>query len=187
MQKLFSQDRAHFLNSQITTSRLVLEPVMAEHAVIFFEKMSDPQIYEWISAKPPPSLEALQTSWKKRESRLSPDQTSAWLNWAIKRTEDGAYVGRLDADINLENVATNIGFVFFPNSWGNGFATESLQAVCKHLEKNGISKIFATVTKGNSASCRVLEKSGFLQHREIPQGDTIRGVVFDEIEYLRSV
>ncbi len=186
MQELFSSDRAKLLNSQIVSSRLVFEPVTGEHAEIFFEKLSDPLIYEWISSKPPPSLEALQSSWKKRENRLSPDQTTAWLNWVIRRVDDGSYVGRIDADISKENVATNIGYVFFPIAWGKGYATEALQAVCEHLGMNGITKILATVTKGNLASYRVLEKAGFKILREIPQGDTIRGVVFDEIEYVRS-
>lgn len=187
MQKKFSPERAKLLNSQIKSPRLILEPVTGAHAKIFFEKMSDPLIYEWISSKAPPSLEALESSWKKRETRLSPEQTTAWLNWAIKRSDDGTYVGRLDADINCENIATNIGYVFFPNAWGQGYATESVQAVCTHLEMNDIKRIFATVTKGNLASYRVLEKSGFLVHREIPHGDTIRGVTYDEIEYLRSI
>ena len=42
----------------------------------------------------------------------------------------------------------------------------------------------ATVTLGNEASYRVLEKSGFIRTRIIPENDTIRGVKHDEVEYL---
>ena len=42
----------------------------------------------------------------------------------------------------------------------------------------------ATVTLGNEASCRVLEKSEFTRTRIIPQNDTIRGVKHDDVEYI---
>lgn len=187
MKELFPQMHAYNLNSQIASPRLILEPINANHADYFFKEMSDPLIYEWISSKPPPSLDLLRSSWLKRESRLSPEHDVAWLNWAIKRLGDNVYVGRIDAEVNIENIATNIGYIFFPSSWGNGYATESVLAVCNHLEKNDVIKIFATVTKGNKSSCRVLEKTGFVVNRVIPDGDTIHGVKYDEIEYLRTI
>lgn len=175
---------AKLLNSPLATDRLTLEPISGKHAVHFFPLMQNMAIYKWISFLPPKSIDQLQAWWQQRESRLSPDGKEAWLNWAVKRKSDGAYVGKLDAEINREFIASNIGYIFFPEYWGNGFASEAVTSVVQHFSENNIIKIFATVTAGNNASCRVLEKSGFFQTRVIPDNDTIRGVKFDDVEYI---
>jgi RimJ/RimL family protein N-acetyltransferase len=146
--------------------------------------MQNEIIYQWISSIPPRSVDQLKDWWKQRESRLSPDGNEAWLNWAVRRISDGAFVGKLDAEVNHEKVATNIGYIFFPNYWGQGYASESVLEIKNHFSLNGISKIMATVTLGNEASCRVLEKSEFTRTRIIPENDTIRGVKYDDVEYI---
>ena len=113
MQTLFSY--AQILNSSLKTNRLIIEPIYAEHADSLFELMQNEIIYQWISSIPPRSVDQLKDWWKQRESRLSPDGSEAWLNWAVRRISDGAYVGKLDADVNHEKVVTNIGYIFFPN------------------------------------------------------------------------
>ena len=47
----------------------------------------------------------------------------------------------------------------------------------------GVLKLLATVTEGNEASYRVLEKSGFVKSRIIPNNDTIRGIKYSDVEY----
>ena len=186
MPSSISPSLAHLLNSELTTSRLVLEPITARHAPVLFDLMQDPAIYEWISGKPPESLELLTAKWTERESRLGPNG-EAWLNWAARRISDGAYVGKLDAVVNSENVATNVGYLFFPKYWGQGYASEAVSAVTDHFAANGVSKMRATVTLGNVASYRVVEKAGFFKNRVIPENDTIRGVKYDDVEYIRIV
>ncbi len=177
-------DRAEILNSAFSTQRLVIEPLFSYHADLLFESMQNEKIYDWISSRPPESFDHLKLYWKKLESRLSQNKDEAWLNWVVRRASDGAYIGKLDADINIENIATNIGYLFFPDYWGNGYASESVIGLTKHLANNSITKMFATVTLGNEASYRVLEKSGYKRNRIIPDNDTIRGVKFDDVEYV---
>lgn len=149
--------------------------------------MRDPGVYEWISATPPNSMDQLEHLWRSQENHLSPNQAEAWLNWAVKRISDGAYVGKLDAAVNTLKIATNVGYVFFPAYWGNGYASEAVTAVTDHFVECGVSRMVATVTEGNPASYRVLEKAGFARSRAIPDNDTIRGIKFNDVEYIRSV
>ncbi len=173
------------LNAPIATPRLRLEPLTAAHADAMFLPLQDDAIYRWISATAPSSVQALRERWARLESRVSPDGREAWLNWAVQRTSDGAYVGKIDVSIDDANTATNVGYIFFPAFWGQGLATEAVVAVVDHLIDMGITRLVATVTAGNAASARVLTKAGFAFSRVLPENDIIRGVAHDDEEYIR--
>lgn len=157
------------------------------HADLLFNLMQHEAMYNWISSTPPKSIDQLRQSWLKQESRLSPEGDEAWLNWAVRRNSDGAYVGKLDAEVNCANVATNVGYLFFPAYWRQGYASESVLAMTDHLARHGVSKMFAAVTLGNETSYRVLEKARFTRSRIIPDNDIIRGVKYDDVEFIRMV
>ena len=179
-------DRAEALNAPLVTPRLALEPMAPAHAEGFFAALQHPDVYRYIASTPPETVAALAARWERLASRLAPDGSAAWLNWAVRRTRDGALVGRIDAEVDDRAVATNVGYVFLPAHWGNGYASEAVSAAVAHLIACGVTRLLATVTVGNAASCRVLEKSGFACTRVLPGNDTIRGVLCDDIEYVRE-
>ncbi len=157
-----TKEFASVLNRSISAHRLSLEPLVAAHADFLFCSLCDERIYRWIDAGGPKDLNQLRTKWKRKESRLSPGGDEVWLNWAIRLGKEGSYIGQLDACLDSPSRATNVGFVFFPEYWGHGYATESLLAVKAVLVENGISFMRATVATQNIASGRVLEKVGFI-------------------------
>lgn len=54
-----------------------------------------------------------------------------------------------------------IGYNLLPQFWSNGYATEiSKELVSYAFEKLGVERVEALAMKKNTASCRVLEKSG---------------------------
>lgn len=177
--------RARQLGALIRSERLVLEPLTAAHADVLFLPLQDSRIYRWISALPPANLETLSRRWAALEARLSPAGEAAWPAWAIRRASDGAYVGRMDAEVRVNQVATNVGYALFPEFWRQGYATEAVRAVVEQFERQGVREARALVTCGNLASERVLLKAGFVHTRLICEGDTIRGVKHDELEYVR--
>lgn len=176
--------RAQDLNAPLRTERLHLEPLVAAHADALFVPLTDERIYRWISPLPPTDLDALRKAWARRASRLSPDGSEAWLNWAVRRSDDGVHVGRLDATVDDTGVATNYGYVFLPEYWGQGYATECSRCLLGHFARQGVREARAYVTLGNSASERVLSKAGFVRTRVIPESDRIRGVLHDDVEYV---
>lgn len=176
--------RAQALNLPLCTERLSLEPLVAAHAEMLFVPLTDERIYQWISPPPPTDVDALRQAWSRRESRLSPDGSEAWLNWVVRRWVDGAYVGRLDATVDAKNTATNFGYTLVPKYWGQGYATECSRCVVDHFARHGVQEVRAYVTRGNDASERVLTKAGFVSTRVIADNDRIRGVLHDDIEYI---
>jgi len=94
--------------------------------------------------------------------------------------------GRVDVSVSAGGVATNVGYVLFPARWGAGYATEAVRAVVAHLEGCGVRELRATVTVGNEASCRVLERCGFRRTGVLRGNDTIRGVMVDDVAFVRG-
>jgi [ribosomal protein S5]-alanine N-acetyltransferase len=173
------------LNITLESDRLCLIPIEAYHAQLLFSAMQDPSIYTWISSTPPTSVVKLEEWWSELENRLLTTQDVLYLNWAVQRKFDGMWVGKMDVDINSDNIAINIGYLFFPPFWGQGYATESVRLLSDHLSHAGIVEQRALVTFGNTASTKVLESAGFLKTRIIKENDILRGVLVDDIEYIR--
>jgi RimJ/RimL family protein N-acetyltransferase len=172
-------------NGPIRSERLVLEPLVGEHAEPLFEGMSEPRIYRWISTRPPPSVEHLRRCWGAVERRGPNAEGGRDLDWAIRRSADGCYVGKADAELGSNGVVTNVGYIIFAPFWAQGYATEAVRALAEAFERQGMVEQRALVTSGNDASARVLTKAGFVRTRVLPDNDTIRGQKYDDVEYVR--
>lgn len=168
----------------VDTDRLVLEPLGERHADAFFGPLQDDGLYQWISMDKPSSVAWLREHWRGIENRLAPDLQTAWPTWAVRRKSDGVYLGRVDAEITLSMQASNVGYYLFSAHWGQGFATEAVQAATQHLISQGVHRLVATVTTGNTASERVLQKVGFTFTQVLVGNDTIRGEPVDDREYV---
>ncbi|MEJ6005894.1 GNAT family N-acetyltransferase [Paucibacter sp. AS339] len=173
------------LAAAIETPRLWLEPLRESHAEAFFPALQDEAVYRWISMPKPASLAALRARWRSLEAtRISPDGDCAWPAWAVRRKSDGLYLGRVDAEITDTFEASNLGFYFFSPFWGQGYATEAAAAAAAQLAARGVHRFVATVTVGNQASGRVLQKVGFKFTRILIGNDVIRGEAMDDEEYV---
>ena len=175
---------ARNLNAPLESSRLTLEPMLQSHADKFYPLMQEAPLYEWISMKRPESLESLRHAWRNIANPMSPDGQYFWPTWAVRLRGDGAYIGRVDAEVDGAMEALNFGYYFFSAFWGNGYATEAVRASTQHLMDHGVHRLVATVTVGNAASARVLQKAGFEFKRILVGNDTIRGVTVDDWEYV---
>ena len=185
--KFMPVELAMRLSASVDTARLALEPMGERHAVDFFAPLQEDAIYRWISMEKPESLEVLQARWLRGEARVAPDGLTAWPTWAVRRLADGAYIGRVDAEVDTDLVALNVGYYFFPAYWGEGFATEAVAAVTQHFIRMGVHRMVATVTSGNAASARVLQKAGYQFTRVLPGNDVLRGIAVDDDEYVLKV
>ncbi|MES2641921.1 MAG: GNAT family N-acetyltransferase [Myxococcota bacterium] len=182
--------RSSGLNAALHTPRLVLEPLLGSHAAALFPILWDPGTQRWIAEPRATSVADLTARWTRNETRTSPDGATAWLGWAVRRVEDGVYIGKIDAEVDAQlapHLAPNVGYVFSPAYWGRGYATEAVSATVAHLITHGVTELHATVTVGNDASCRVLERCGFERARVLAANDVIRGVAHDDWLYVRRV
>ncbi|SEP34863.1 GNAT family N-acetyltransferase [Enterobacter sp. NFIX58] len=78
--------------------------------------------------------------------------------------------------IHREVDCAEVGFLFAPEAQGKGYGFESLQALCRYaFEEGDIRRLTATVTAGNIASRRVLEKVRFRLEGELRESYFLAG------------
>ncbi|WP_184196738.1 GNAT family N-acetyltransferase [Chitinimonas taiwanensis] len=169
-------------NTVLTTQRLTLEPITAAHAAELLAGLSNEALYQFIPQNPPASLEALQTRYKRLESRSSPDGDEWWLNWAV-RLSGGEYVGVVEATVDEDNAATMAWFIFAAHQ-RKGYAKEAVTKLREHLEGPFMAESFKIfVDTRNAASIALLESLGFKQEALVPNADNFKGSKSDEYRY----
>ncbi|MBR5088256.1 MAG: GNAT family N-acetyltransferase [Ruminiclostridium sp.] len=71
-------------------------------------------------------------------------------------------IGVLRCD-NIHYRSAELGYYIGEPYWGNGYMTEAVKQICRYVfENTDIIRIFAEPFESNAASCRVLEKAGFI-------------------------
>jgi RimJ/RimL family protein N-acetyltransferase len=161
--------------TSLATGQIKLEPLTAAHAAELFPLLADRQIYQFILDKPPVSVAALEARYQSLESRYSPDHSQQWLNWAIRRLEDGRCVGYLQATIHSGDTA-DFAFVLGSSFWGLGLARDASELALHDLfAKFGVNSVFAITNQQNIRSAGLLTRLGFarVQPASYPHGDVL--------------
>jgi RimJ/RimL family protein N-acetyltransferase len=85
---------------------------------------------------------------------------------------------------DVDRASSEIGYWLGEPFWGRGIATEALAAVTAHaIEQHGITRMFALPFAANLASCRVLEKAGYVLEARLRRSAIKNGVVVDQLQY----
>ncbi|HEY9104652.1 GNAT family N-acetyltransferase [Chitinimonas sp.] len=170
-------------NAVLTTERLTLEPLKQSHAAALLTGLSDEALYQFIPQNPPASLDALQTRYKRLESRSSPDGDEWWLNWAVRLGTDGEYVGVVEATVDEDNAATMAWFIFSAHQ-RKGYAKEAVAKLREHLEGPFMAESFKIfIDTRNVASVALVESLGFKREALVPNADNFKGSKSDEYRY----
>ncbi|HET6660537.1 MAG TPA: GNAT family protein [Rubrobacter sp.] len=172
----------------LETERLLLEPLMPEHAAILFEDLADERLYRLIPLNAPESSEALESRYRKLSSRRSPDGSEVWLNFAMRLREEGtlpkaSYVGTLEATV-FPNRSAYIAYTVFAPFWRQGYAREGCARMLRHLlEEYRVLVVVAEMDTRNAASVSLAEALGFKRVGTTLGADHFKGSVSDEHRY----
>ncbi len=99
---------------------------------------------------------------------------------------DGEAVGSIGYVIqqDVERVSAEIGYWLGESFWGRGIATEAVIAVTGYATKqHGLTRLFALPFASNAASCRVLEKAGYVLEAKLRRSAIKDGVIQDQCQY----
>jgi ribosomal-protein-alanine N-acetyltransferase len=81
--------------------------------------------------------------------------------WHVSLKTDGAAIGMCGLLKRDSLPDVDIGYAYFPEHWGKGYALEAAEAVLRHAAgKFGVRRVIAIVSEGNAGSIRVLERLG---------------------------
>lgn len=158
-------------NKSISTSRLILESLRVDHAAALYQDLCSPELYRFTDDAPPPDLEWLKARYARLESRISPDGSAHWLNWAVWSTESACYVGYVQATVSSSDNEAEIAYVLFPDHWGHGYAREAVAAMMDEIQSLGITRFIARTAADNVRSITLLKSLGFADAGRCGAGD----------------
>ena len=85
---------------------------------------------------------------------------------------------------DVERVSAEIGYWLAEPWWGRGITAEALVGVTRHaIEAHGLTRIYALPFAWNAASCRVLEKAGYVLEARLRRSAIKDGVITDQMQY----
>jgi ribosomal-protein-alanine N-acetyltransferase len=99
---------------------------------------------------------------------------------------DGAAAGAIGFVLqsDVDRVSSEIGYWIGQPFWGRGVATEALVAVTRlAIERHNLTRVFAVPFAHNTASCRVLEKAGYVLEARLRRSAVKDGQILDQYQY----
>ncbi len=144
-----------------TSERLVYEPLRQDHAFELINALTDPRVYRYIEGPYPSTYELLTDQFAfmtagppehKRHER--------WWNFVVRLGPFGQPIGRLEA--TLVDDWAEVAYLFGPEYWGRGYATEALAWLHGQLWADHTAlHWWASVCPGNDRSVRTLTRAGY--------------------------
>jgi ribosomal-protein-alanine N-acetyltransferase len=99
---------------------------------------------------------------------------------------DGAAVGGIGFVLHpdVERVSAEIGYWLAEPFWRRGITTEALGAVTQYaIATHHLTRVYAVPFAWNTASCRVLEKAGYVLEGRLRNSAIKDGIVTDQLQY----
>jgi ribosomal-protein-alanine N-acetyltransferase len=94
----------------------------------------------------------------------------------------GGIAFQLQADV--ERVSAEIGYWLGEPFWGRGIGTEALVALTRYaIATHGLTRVYAVPFAWNTASCRVLEKAGYVLEGRLRRSAVKDGRITDQLQY----
>ncbi len=118
-------------------------------------------------------------------SMLSADENQTF---AFAITLDNKVIGSIGVfrQTNIHRRTAELGYYIAEEYWGRGIMTEAVKQICEYVFKNSdIIRIYAEPFADNVASCRVLEKAGFLCEGRLKKNAVKNGKVIDMKMYSK--
>ncbi|WP_028775083.1 GNAT family N-acetyltransferase [Shewanella waksmanii] len=147
---------------ELATSRLILNECVLADTQAVFSLFADDKVTQFYDLAAFETLEAARELIKQDAVK---HQQQLMLRWAIRDKFTQQFLGGCGVNhFEPQRHVAVIGYELMPQAWGQGLATEALQAVIDYLftkYRHPINRIEAFVMQGNIGSEKVLKKLGF--------------------------
>jgi RimJ/RimL family protein N-acetyltransferase len=159
------------------TLRLTLEPLRIDHAEEMAPLLAERVLYTYTGGVPP-TLEELRARYERQATGRSPDGAEAWLNWIVRRRDDGQAVGFVQAAIAADPpvpapVTAVLAWVLGVRFQGHGYAREAAEALAAWLARVGVQRLVAYIDAEHAASIAVARALGLGATEERVDGEVV--------------
>ncbi|MFI0714335.1 GNAT family N-acetyltransferase [Streptomyces inhibens] len=176
----------------IPTARLILLPLLVEHAEEMAEVLSDPDLHTFIGGAPS-SPEALRSRYERLVAG-SPDPTVFWCNWVIQLRDEGHLAGTVQATATATATADDHGSGHgngYGDEYGHGhgrvaeiawvvgtpwqrrgIASEAARGLVSWLETQPVQAVIAHIHPDHHASAAVATAAGLAPTSHRHEGET---------------
>jgi RimJ/RimL family protein N-acetyltransferase len=142
----------------LQTGRLLLREMTEADAQHLVRLGQNPNVTKYL---PDPPLAGVEEAVRILETVVFPQYANRIGRWAVILRDTGEFIGwcglKYYADVN----EYDLGYRYFEEHWGRGYATEAAQAVLRYgIERLRGARIVGKAMVGNARSRRVLEKVG---------------------------
>jgi RimJ/RimL family protein N-acetyltransferase len=147
------------------------------------EYSSDPEVVRFMPWGPN-TVEDTQ-NFIKRALTSQQEQPRRNYSLAVVLTSQNVLIGSCGIYVSNPDLREGyIGYVINRNYWGQGYATETAKALLKFgFEQLNLHRVFATCNPANSASARVLEKTGMKLEGHLREYKWMKGKWEDSLQY----
>jgi RimJ/RimL family protein N-acetyltransferase len=165
-------------NAEIHTARLILRPYAPTDIEDLVRLAGASEVAATTLRIPHPYTEQDARDFIATCAGASSPET----RFAITRKSDRHLCGGIGLRVNEAHHHAELGYWLGVPYWGQGYATESAQAVLHYgFETLGLHRVYASYVTHNVASGRVLRKIG-MQHEGLMREHTCKWGTFYDIE-----
>lgn len=175
--------QAGMVFAPLTTERLSLRRTRLSDTQAWFERRSDPEVAELQDWPMPYPLERAQARLAELEQMNGPELDSWWA-LTIADRDDTTIYGDLVIKLENDGHTAEVGYTLSREHWGNGYASEALNAVVDWLiDEQGVGRVSAMLHPDNARSARLLESCGFVFEGHLRASYWAKGDPEDDLIY----
>ncbi len=161
----------------LETGRLTLEPLRVDHAAEMAPLLGDPKLYAFTGGEAP-TPDELRARYVRQATGRSPDGIESWLNWIVRRRDDGQALGFVQAAISPDPpppapVTAVLAWVLGVRFQGQGYAREAAGALVAWLQSVGVQRLVAYIDAEHAASMGVARALGLEPTTDRVDGEVV--------------
>ena len=150
------------LTPELSTDRLILEPLRIEHADDMVAVLAPRELYTYYPEQDSPTLDELRATYARQTRGHSQDGTQTWHNWIIRSRSANEVIGFIQVTVTEDRA--EIAWVVGVPWQGLGYASEAARAVrdaCLRGETDQtVVDVFCHIAPGHTRSERVARALG---------------------------
>ncbi len=162
----------------IETERLILRTWMEADAAAFLAAFASPLVTRYLPLAQPVD-ERFARTWI--EGAMEEEDREGFSPWPVIRKSDSRLIGRCGLH-RLPDGTVEVSWMFEPDAWGAGYATEAARAVIDYGESAlHLRGVYALIDPRNGASIAVAYRVGMRFDR------LVRAYKRDMLRYVRTL